>query len=380
MTYFFSDDEDVMNNKNHNENIFNHYDFSDKYILNDNFNNSIDLDEKNFSEKKTYSNLYLNKVEDFKISPHEEKTTAFITKENKLLDNEVLMNKEEENKNLKPEYFSYDDIKTKIFEPIKSHLNFDCQEKLKKDEEIENYFLNKKRKKENNINVFFANENEDEDEYKNKKNGKKRGRPLSLDSENKVIHTRFSQDNIFKKIKSEIFKSPVEFINTLLNKTKEDEDKILKLNYKYINQIKKEKDIGYLNMPLKEFLSMDISSKYPKKQSNLNKENINKILDETKDNETIQFAFNMTFRDFINIFTKKIKVDKLMNNLDQNTKIETKRIENSIQGIEKLLNKISENNDSKYFSLFCIFLYNYELWLYNKHSKKPKTIKKIYIK
>ena len=341
MTYFFSDDEDVMNNKNHNENIFNHYDFSDKYILNVNFNNSIDLDEKNFSEKKTYSNLYLNKVEDFKISPHEEKTTAFITKENKLLDNEVLMNKEEENKNLKPEYFSYDDIKTKIFEPIKSHLKFDCQEKLKKDEEIENYFLNKKRKKENNINVFFENENEDEDEYKNKKNGKKRGRPLSLDSENKVIHTRFSQDNIFKKIKSEIFKSPVEFINTLLNKTKEDEDKILKLNYKYINQIKKEKDIGYLNMPLKEFLSMDISSKYPKKQSNLNKENINKILDETKDNETIQFAFNMTFRDFINIFTKKIKVDKLMNNLGQNTKIETKIIENNLQGIENLLNKIA---------------------------------------
>ena len=254
---------------------------------------------------------------------------------------------------------------------------------LEKDEEIENNFLNKKRKRklveeDNNMIVFIENKDENEDE--DKKNRKKRGRPLSLNSENKIMHNRMSQDNIFKKIKSEIFKYPVKFINSLLNKTKEDEDKILKLNYRYINQIKKEKDLEYLNMPLKEFLSMDISSKFLKKQPSLNKENIRKILNETKDNETIQFAFNMTFRDFINIFTKKIKVDKLMNNLSQNTKIETKRIENSIQGIEELLNKISENNDSKYFSLFCIFLYNYELWLYNKHSKKPKTIKKIYIK
>ena len=129
-------------------------------------------------------------------------------------------------------------------------------------------------------------------------------------------------------------------------------------------------------MPLKEFLTMDISSKFLKKQPNLYKENIRKILNETKDNETIQFAFNMTFRDFLNIiFTKKINVDKLINNLSQNTKIESKRIEYSIQGIEDLLNKIANNNDSKYFSLFRILLYNYELWFYNKHSRKPKKNK-----
>ena len=48
MTYFFSDDEDLMNFKNHNIQIFNYYVFYGNYALNVNLNNSIDLDERNF--------------------------------------------------------------------------------------------------------------------------------------------------------------------------------------------------------------------------------------------------------------------------------------------------------------------------------------------
>ena len=76
-------------------------------------------------------------------------------------------------------YFSYDDIKNKIFEHNKSQLDFDFQKKLKKDEEIENNFLNKKRKRnfvkeDNNMNVFIENKDENENEHEYKKNRKKR--------------------------------------------------------------------------------------------------------------------------------------------------------------------------------------------------------------
>ena len=378
MNFIFPNYEDSINNVHQREKIYNPYDLFDNHF-NDISDNSIYLEEtKSFRNYKTFNNLGLNKVEDFKISPYEEKSTAYITKVNKLQDNKPSMNKEIRNQNSKPEYFSFDDIKTKIFEPNRKLFKFNFQEMLKKDIVLEN-FLNKKRKRhffkgDNNINVFNKNEDEDEDEDKYKKNEKRRGRPKQ--SKNGIIHNRMSKDNIFKKIKSELFNHLVKFINILLDKSEEDEDRILNLDYKYINQLKKEKDLEYLNMSLKEFLSMDISCKYKHKSKDLNKKNIEKILDDKKDNDIIQFAFNMTFRDYLNIFTRKINVYDLIDNLDQNTKIKIKVIDDSLQGVELLLNKIAKNNNSKYFSSFCIFLYNYELWFYNKQPRtsKPKKV------
>ena len=48
------------------------------------------------------------------------------------------------------------------------------------------------------------------------------------------------------------------FLNSLLEKTNIYKERLYKLDYKYINQLKKEEDMNFLKMSLKELYSLDI--------------------------------------------------------------------------------------------------------------------------
>ena len=52
------------------------------------------------------------------------------------------------------------------------------------------------------------------------------------------------------------------FLNKMIKGKENDTKKLYKLHYDYINQIKKEKDLNYLNMSLKILFSLEISPKY----------------------------------------------------------------------------------------------------------------------
>ena len=132
-------------------------------------------------------------------------------------------------------------------------------------------------------------------------------------------------------------------------------------------------------MTLKDLLSLNVSSKYIKVMPESNKNYIGIILNEENLDETIKFVFNMTFRDFIDIFSYKKTVKELLKeyavNDDDNSICD--KIKSSLVGVDALFNEISENDDNcdkNYFSSFVFYLYNYEKWFLIKRKRTKKDM------
>ena len=90
----------------------------------------------------------------------------------------------------------------------------------------------------------------------NENNKKKRGRKKEKSNKD-VIHDKMCSDNIIKKIKSAIFKYSLYFLNNILISADETcslyNIKLSRLSYKYVDELKKEKEFEILNMSLKNF-------------------------------------------------------------------------------------------------------------------------------
>ena len=258
-----------------------HYYFGEKPIINpseDFINNyglqeySNTLDDNYFLEHKTPQKID-NLVEEDKS-----------TEETKLLKSEDGLNYP------KPESYPLKNIKeifNKEFQEIQQKIS-------DKDFESDMNLLNKKRKnldfEKNDLFIELS----EKEEKPDKRINKKENNFESTESQKK--HDKLAADNVIKKVKGELFKYPIKFINKLINENmKEQEIKFLKLSYKYINRLKKEQDLEYLKMSLKDFLSKEISSKYTTKKSDFNKKLIENILKNEKDN-TILFALNMSLK------------------------------------------------------------------------------------
>ena len=217
---------------------------------------------------------------------------------------------------------------------------------------------------------------------KDNENKKKRGRKCN-NSNRFNIHDNMCSDNIIKKVKSAIFNYSLYFLNNILSLCDCDENcfmykiKLSRLDYKYVNVLKKEKEFEILNMSLKELFSKDISPKLKKYNSKFNKQIIENILNNKnkKVNDTLLFAFNMTLRDWLDIFTLKKSVTDIINEYkDKNYKdIDSVKIEKSFVGVDNLLNEIKGKNDEDYLTRFIFCLYNYERWFYLKKARNKKT-------
>ena len=182
------------------------------------------------------------------------------------------------------------------------------------------------------------------------------------DDNKKGNHTRNDVDNIMKKCKNTLFHNVIEYVALVVNSLKSDKKEeflLLNLSYEYIDILKKDNELALFKMKLKELVSLDISSKYSLiEDKEFNKKNINKILKEERDNEVLINLLNMTFGDWIDVFTLKKKIE----------------IEPKFKGLEKALKEISDKNDEEYFSRFIFFLFNYKNYFQNKKGRRPKTI------
>ena len=324
------------------------------------FDKNVEIDKSIFEYLKdndAFRNINLNKIPDdnmkFKISLKEEI----------------------------PILYSFDDIEKKIFKKTlyKKKFSSKVNKKFIKDEQLEGLYLNKKRFRDyiddDYINGFLKNENKQNCEQENKK---KRGRNSKV--EGREEHNRMTSDNIIKKIKAELFKYLTQFLNNIINdkKTPEKNNKIYRINYCFINQLNREIDLRYLNMPLKDLFSLlNVSPKYSTKTPESNKIYIKKLLNGQAD-EAIKFAFNMTLRDWIDIFSFKKEVKDLLNeyNIKDNKNIICKKIKKSLVAVDDLLNNLAEKEENqKYFSNFTFYLYNYELWFFKKKGRKSKSKK-----
>ena len=109
---------------------------------------------------------------------------------------------------------------------------------------------------------------------------KKRGRQTNLNEGNKN-HDRFTSDNILRKIQVHYITFIIFFLNDILSSFGITE-KILKLDYKIIKDVKKQKLTELKNKNIGEIISNKISSKYKKRDENTN---IN-LYEYLKSNET----------------------------------------------------------------------------------------------
>ena len=343
--------------------------------------NSPSISYQDFLEKDLNNNLFndddrsiINIFNENKYDNFDESKILFLNEKISTVDN----TKFKTNIEFIPKPYSFDDIKQKIFKNglYEKKFLFDINNIFIKDEQIEAQYLTKKRFRDDAdddyINGFFENKNSQICEQENKK---KRGRTPKI--EGGLQHGRKDSDNIIKKIKAEIFNYLTLFLNNVINdkKTPEENNKIYKINYCFINQLKREIDLRYLNMPLKDLFSLlDISPKYKNIHPESNKVYIKRLLNGQTD-EAIKFAFNMTLRDWLDIFTFKKEVKDLLNEynvIDDNNTI-CNKIKDSLVAVDDLLNNLAKKEENKnYFSNFTFYLYNYELWFFNKKGRQSK--------
>ena len=231
------------------------------------------------------------------------------------------------------------------------------------------------KKKRNRINDKNENDNVSiliqENFAEGRINTKKRGRQTNKIFK-KEIHTKMCADNIIKKVKTAIFKYPLLFLKNILKEfATTNKYELLKIDYEFVYRLKKEEDLKLLDMSLKDLFSKNISSKYTKYYKDFNKRNIKNILSNEVD-DSIVFVFNMTLRDWLDIFTLKKSVNDILNKTNninyQNVDIE--KIEKNLVRIDKFLKEINEKNkDEDYINHFIFYLYNYERWFYLKRGR-----------
>ena len=329
-------------------------------ILND-LNN---INMNNIYEEDNYGNFNnINNIESYFLinkSELEKKNTAKDTKSSSTKESE---------ESREPKLYTLDDI-LDILNKEQNKDIYSYLSSLKFEYNIENNLkLTKKKRMRpfDSENIVLMLNNNSKNEEKKKKRGRK-----SKDNINREIHDKRSPDNIIKKIKVVIFKYTLLFLNKILKENFKYEIQLLKLDYQLINRIEKEQELNFLNLSLKDLFSKNISPKYKNKFPNdYNKKKIEKILKDAED--IVLFAFNMTLRDWLDIFTQKRSVKDIVNkynnnNIDFQDLIE--KIEQSVIGFDEMLKKINENNDEDYMTLFICYLYNYERWFCLKKCRK----------
>ena len=287
------------------------------------------------------------------------------------------MKKEEENS-----LSSSNEVINRKFEPA-LHKNINIKI-LFKEEKIKNILMKNKIEKKiidkfdgkfitdkdlESVSLFEIKGKKKEKRNKNDGNSKKkqvnsetrRGRKNKNDNI-KGNHDKNAPDNIIKKCKRIFFKYIIIFINSLIKtyKTNHQENYEFKnLSYEnYVNNLKKDKEIILLNMPLKDLVSLDVSNKYASNAS-FNKEKMEKILEEEKDNTIINSILNMTFGEWIDVFTFKNEINYYL----------------EFNELQDVLIDLYNKEDKEYFSRFIFYLFNYKNWFQNKKPRKPKKRK-----
>ena len=258
-------------------------------------------------------------------------------------------------------------------------------DKIIKDQRVlesEEYMNSGKKQSKNNFNYqndnIFNQENFNDfeyEEFKEKDNylTKKRGRKTNNNSGEG--HNSYDADNIIKKIKAKLFDYCLKFLNKMIFKNNEEGIQLLKIDYKYIDKLERKMNLDLFEMPLADLFSLDVSRKYKSKSKDYNKKLINGILEqkiEVEDFDTIIFLFKITLNDWIDLFTYKKDILTLINEKNS-TNVNCTKIQEQFCGVNHLLNEIFDKRDDKYYTLFLLYLFNFQRWF---HIRKGRVLKK----
>ena len=242
-------------------------------------------------------------------------------------------------------------------------------------EEIQNYFNDNSLNIPKEINfqehiLFFKNENNKDYnniEISKEKNmlqiKRKRGRKKSnLNNNNE--HNKFSQDNLFRKLKCLIFNSLRKYDNDVICKVYDNNigkgiftKQIFKINHQQIFNSDIDFNRNLLYKTQGEILSENITTKFSNYPLSHNKDVIKALLNESDEEKRKIFIklFNKTFLECIQHIRGSKKISGL-------------------EGLEKLFKKeLNElHEETNYINELKYLLNNYEDILYNKIARKKK--------
>ena len=202
---------------------------------------------------------------------------------------------------------------------------------------------------------------EEEKSDKNKMLGRKR-----KDSLTKGKHNKYSNDNLQRKIKSNLLDILFNFINQkIIEKYKNipnyniEKDILMKNEQKQIVNTNVNFNQDFLNKTLEEIFSVDISRKFKKCDSEHNKNLIQKLLHDKNDKNRVFFEkiLNLTFFECLEHFRGTKKNPEL----------------NGIKNFEQF--KEQFKNDKEYINLLDYYVMNYEIITFNKKPRKSKDNK-----
>ena len=158
----------------------------------------------------------------------------------------------------------------------------------------------------------------------------------------------------------------MEYSFLYINEKIDKENKLKKIGYSQINNVKMKFEDKFMKKTLKEIFSNKISGKYKEKEKeNYNKERINKIIDNESKKETN--GQNLT-----NIFNIKF-IDCLKYFFDRNT---DENIEKNLEGMKKFQKIRGDIEDKDLISNLEDYASNYEIFVSKDKARKPKTKKK----
>ena len=328
--------------------------------LMDSFSLSLIFNDKSYSKEN--NNISNNHIEENKEKQtNNERSTNCLTQKNK----KVL-----------PDFYSIFQILKKINnDEIKKKINDGEIEKSNEYKYMES--LNRKWKKGKKIYNYHYFDGLNIENIGEKKRGRKPQFNCPI-----ITHTKMTADNIIKKIKSISIKNIIEFFNQLFRKLNKN-FQLLKLDFRYSKQLKREVEFNLLEKKLKDLASFDISSKFKKFKTYYNKEIIEKIenkdksiIDKTNENlyDTLMFVFNLTFRNWLDLITGKKNFEDLAYYYKDSGFINFNLIKNNFVDINQILvnSNIEEN---EYLAKFVFYFYNYERWFTLKAGRNIKKNK-----
>ena len=227
--------------------------------------------------------------------------------------------------------------------------NFDENEKNNTNE-----FLSKKTKRERKSkDIFEINKSTstNNESFSNKNN---RGRKKK-DATYKGNHTKFTDDNMMRKIKCHFFNH----INTSLNNSLIDKkESFLKLDNLINENLKKDFNMELMSKTIKDiYQNSKISNKYKNKKNDSNKELVEKIYTENKEIETIKILDKTYYELFSELMQNNM--DKFCNEI--------------INKEEK--NGLPHEQSSSFLEEMKILCINYKNWFEKKRGRERKNLK-----
>jgi len=317
-----------------------------------------------FSNENSNADAQINLTNLYQISPNNEELEQADKSYKKLIsldENEERQNNVDDITN---RFFSLREIKEEIIPLLNSYI---FETKIIKNEEIIKKIENQKKLNEFHNNISYG-------------RGRKR-----LGDKSERSHNNYSYDNVMSKIKGKIFNNINFFVNQIINlyidekqkknlrnairtKTRrenEDEDLLKLLDYSDTKNLAKLYNLNLLQMSLKEFLSQNISPRFPSLRPESNKIIIDLLSNEIN-NEIINSVLELKVEEYLDFYTYKNEID-IIKKIENEKKVNFKRS-------DVLLNEIILYDDL-YFTIYIFHLFNFKWWFETKIEKNTSKKK-----